>query len=136
MSKQKLSKILGLVILCLAVFVSLGVTHLFHACIHEDGHFGKCITAQRAIMMTATGIGIISLAGILIKNIKVRGILGIISILATVFMMLCPGVIFKLCMMKDMICNAAMRPATLILGLVMIIVEVIQVLVCMRKEDE
>ena len=51
----------------------------------------------------------------------------------TVLAMLFPQVIIRICMMPDMHCRTSMRPAVIAVTIVLLIVEVVNTVVCLKE---
>ena len=117
-TKSKRFSFMDILMLIPGILLTIGVKTAFHPCgMHEDGGYGSCHWAGQAVF----GIGIVLLViGILhLIMRKPAGKMGLslavipLALLAAVL----PKNLISLCMMASMRCNAVMRPAVLVIGI-------------------
>ena len=100
----------------LNICLLIGTATVFAACgAKEDGSFMHCHTACRVVQLCAVLMAALNLAGIAVKNRKLRKGFFLLQILAAVLAMLVPGQIIPLCMMPQMHCRMLMRPFVLVM---------------------
>ena len=118
----------------LAAAAAIGVNTFLGPCVHEDGSFGACHWAGRAMFAAALLIGAEGLAAICSGSNGVRrGLL--LSMAAAAVMGICiPGLLISLCGMATMRCRSLMRPAMTILFTAMGIVSVIGYVMCREEQ--
>lgn len=109
---------MDILILLPGILLTIGVKTFFGPCgAHEDGSFGSCHWAGQAIF----GIGIVLIAIGILHLIMSRPAgkmgLSLAVIPLALLIVLLPKKLIRLCMMGDMRCNAIMRPAVMILGI-------------------
>ena len=111
---MKKSMIPAIITLILALVVAVGSQTFLGACVHEDGSFGACHWASRALL----GVGGLLLAALALAALVVPSArlgLYIAMALTCVLGILTPGTLIALCQMATMRCRALMQPATTIL---------------------
>lgn len=125
--KANLSKYLSAILVLLSLFLCVGVTHLFTACqgMKDDGSLMRCHSAQEAIAITA-GIGAVVYAvAFFVKNLKVRAVLTALSIpFGIASIVFANNMVFLLCMSLDMHCWTMMRPVSIAVSALIILVGV------------
>ena len=110
---MKKSIIPAVIILILSLFISLGSQTFLGACVHEDGSFGACHWACRA--MLGEGALLAALAVLALALRRERAGLYLAMIPASLLGLLTPGTLIALCKMPTMRCRMLTRPATMIL---------------------
>jgi len=120
MKKQMIPAAVTLLLSLLAV---IGCQTFLSPCVHEDGAFGACHWAGRALL----GIGCVSCvlsAGVLcLKKARLGFYLSAVPVcLLGIFT---PGGLIDLCRMSTMRCRAVMQPAMIILFSVMLVFSLI-----------
>lgn len=132
--KNNLSTICTGVLLILDLVLSIGTQYAFHACAAgDDGSYMSCHWAQMAVVTIGAVVSAISLVAILIKDRKIRMGLVLAEIPAAVAAMLIPNTVIRLCMMNTMRCHAVMKPAAMILGILIVIFSVITVVISKKE---
>ena len=98
--------------LALALVMAVGSVTFLGACVHEDGSFGACHWASRALL----GIGILLAAqsGIALATGHAGAYL-CMAFTAALGLLL-PGTLIRLCGMATMHCRAVMQPAMTLLN--------------------
>lgn len=116
----------------LSLVLAVGTQTVFRPCIHEDGNFGTCHDAGLAL----TGIGvlllILSVVGLFVKNKKAGALLCVGRAVLALAAIIVPGRVIPLCMMNTMRCNRIMRPASLVLAVLILALNLLD-LVWRRK---
>ena len=135
MTENKRVTIPDVLILVLGLVLGIGVKFVFHACksTMESGMYMSCHWAEQ--MVAALGF-LIFLQAVLILVFGAKVRLGIsFSIIPTALLsVITPGVLINLCMKTDMHCHAVMRPAVIIIGILIIIAACVNVIIEWRKE--
>ena len=101
------------IILILALVIAIGSQTFLGVCVHEDGSFGACHWAARAIL--GEGVLLAVLAALALALKKERTGLFLAMVPASLLGMLTPGTLIAICGMDTMRCRMLMRPAMLIL---------------------
>ncbi len=136
---MKTSKInpTDIVLPILSVLLALGAVFLFHACpAKEDGSFMSCHWAQQTVF----GLGLVLIvisglhAGAGSRRMKMGISLSMIPV--EVLTMLVPGCVIKLCAMKNMRCHTTMRPAVMVISILLLIASAIDVYINRKREDD
>ena len=133
---KKTGLILDIVLLVLSAVLCFGTKFLFHACApKEDGSFMVCHWAEQAVFGLGLVLFVLSIVLFVFKDGKTKSgiILGMEAVSALTAVL--PNHLINLCMMTDMRCHSVMKPAVLIIGILIVIVGAIAVTVH-RKEEE
>ena len=116
---MKKASILTSVILLLALITAIGSQTFLGACVHDDGTFGACHWACRAILGESVLLAMLSLLTLAMK--RERAGLYLAMIPASLLGLLTPGTLIALCKAPTMRCRMMMQPAMMILfGAVML----------------
>lgn len=110
MSKRAIPAI---IILILSLLLAIGSQTFMGACVHDDGSFGACHWAARALSGVGGLLAGLSVLALLLK--KERAGLYLAMLPTALLGMLMPGTIISLCGMATMRCRAVMKPASTIL---------------------
>lgn len=103
----------AIIILVLALVIAVGSQTFLSACVHEDGSFGACHWAARAILGEGALLAVLAALAMALK--KERAGLYLAMAPASLLGMLTPGTLIAICGMDTMRCRMLMRPAMLIL---------------------
>ncbi len=103
----------AIIILVLALVIAVGSQTFLGACVHEDGSFGACHWAARAILGEGALLAVLAALAMALK--KERAGLYLAMAPASLLGMLTPGTLIAICGMDTMRCRMLMRPAMLIL---------------------
>lgn len=102
----------AVIILILALVVAVGSATFLGPCVHEDGSFGACHWAGRAV----TGVGgLLAVLAALALAMPEKSGLYLSMLPACVLGFLTPGTLIGLCGMATMRCRMVMQPAMRIL---------------------
>ena len=110
---MKKESILACAMLLLALFAAVGSQTFLGACVHDDGTFGACHWACRAILGESLLLAMLSLLALALK--RERAGLYLAMIPASLLGLLTPGVLIALCKAPTMRCRMLTRPAMMIL---------------------
>lgn len=103
----------AIITLVLALVVAIGSQTFLGACVHEDGSFGACHWASRALLGVGGLLAALALAALCVPSARLG--LYIAMALTCILGILTPGTLITLCQMATMRCRALMQPATTIL---------------------
>ena len=103
----------AIITLVLALVVAVGSQTFLGACVHEDGSFGACHWASRALLGVGGLLAVLALAALCVPSSRLG--LYIAMALTCILGILTPGTLIALCQMATMRCRALMQPATTIL---------------------
>ncbi len=120
---MKKTSIPAIIVLILALVISVGSQTFLGACVHEDGSFGACHWAARAILGEGALLAVLAALALTLK--KEREGLYLAMAPASLLGMLTPGTLISICGMDSMRCRMLMRPAMLILFGVALLVALI-----------
>ena len=115
MKQNKKAGYAAWIILILALLAAVGSLTVLGPCVHEDGTFGSCHWAGRAMTGVAFLLAALSLICLGMKESSVRKGLYIAMVPTALLGILIPDVLIRLCGMATMRCRAVMRPAMTIL---------------------
>ena len=118
----------------ISVIIALGTAFIFHACgAKEDGSFMNCHWAERVVIGLGILMTFLSCAHLCTSSAQAKMGLSLSLAAVSVFTALVPGVVIKLCMMKDMRCHTVMRPAVTVLCAVMLAACVVDMFIRKKK---
>ena len=131
---MKKSIIPAIIVLVLSLILAIGSQTFMGACVHDDGRFGACHWAARAL----TGIGGLlaglSVLALLLK--KERAGLYLATLPTALLGILAPGTLIDLCGMATMRCRALMKPASTILLSLTLAAALVGWLMSRKSHDE
>ena len=107
---MKKTSVPAMIVLILALIAAIGSQSFLGPCVHEDGSFGACHWAGRALL----GVGGL-LAALALLLPRCREGLCLAMALTSALGLLVPGPLVSLCGMSTMRCQALMRPAMSVL---------------------
>lgn len=134
--KIKISVLLSVVLFALSLCLAFGVKQVFHACpvsMEKGAMIMPCHWAEQAVFATGIVLAVISLLLFVFKKAGEKVAITVSMIPVTVLAMLFPQVIIRICMMPDMHCRTSMRPAVIAVTTVLLIVEVVNTVVCLKE---
>ena len=103
----------AIIILALSMLAAIGSQTFLGACVHEDGSFGACHWACRAMLGEGGLLAVLSLMALALK--RERAGLYLAMIPASLLGLLTPGPLIALCKAPTMRCRMLTRPAMMIL---------------------
>ena len=105
----------ALLVLLLSVVIAVGSVSFLGPCVHEDGSFGACHWAGRALLGTGILLAAESLFTLLCRDSRMRQGAFVPMLLTACLGCLIPGTLIDLCRMATMRCRALMQPAMILL---------------------
>ena len=130
MKKNNLMTAGGICLLVLSAAALLGTHFLFHACgPKEDGSYMTCHYAQSASEGTAAVLAVLALLLLISKSRSAMKAYAAAMVPVSVLMILIPNTLIPLCMMPDMRCRSVMRPAVLVIGILILLISAVLALV-------
>ena len=102
----------AMIVLILALIAAIGSQSFLGPCVHEDGSFGACHWAGRALLGVG---GLLAALALLALLPRCREGLCLAMALTSALGLLVPGPLVSLCGMSTMRCQALMRPAMSVL---------------------
>lgn len=126
MAKQSSSdsriQILPVITAAACAFLAIGVMLIFHACgPKDDGTWMNCHYAQLTVFAFALVMTVLSLAAVFTRTQKLRTILYAAVMACAVISAVIPQNVIRLCMMPEMRCRAMMRPAVVLVDVLIVI---------------
>lgn len=106
-------RILAVVILILSLIAAIGSQTFLGACVHDDGSFGACHWACRALLGEGILLAVLALAALALKR-EMPG-LYLAMLPASLLGLLTPGTLIAICKAPTMRCRMATQPAMMIL---------------------
>lgn len=110
---MKKNRIPAVVILVLSLLLAIGSQTFLGACVHDDGSFGACHWACRALLGEGILLAVLALATLALK--RERHGLYLAMMPASLLGMLTPGTLIAICKAPTMRCRMVTRPAMMIL---------------------
>ncbi len=120
---KKISLILDAVLCVLSALLCFGTKYLFHACPpKEDGSWMACHWAEQTVFGLGLVLLILSLVmTCAIKDQKVKSGIALSLEGIAAMALVTPNYLIHLCMMTDMRCHAVMKPAVMIISIIIIL---------------
>jgi H+/Cl- antiporter ClcA len=115
----------ALFVLLLSVVIAVGSVSFLGPCVHDDGSFGACHWAGRALLGTGILLTAESLFTLLCRDSRMRQGAFVPMFLAACLGCLIPGTLIDLCRMATMRCRALMQPAMILLFSISAIISLI-----------
>ena len=117
------------ILLVLSLILVVGSHVAFHACAAKpDGSWMVCHWAEHVVTALGAVFAVLSVARFFFAG-KTKAGISLSFVPLAVVTALVPGVIVNLCMMKDMHCHTVMRPAVVVLSILIAIVSAVDFLV-------
>ena len=110
---MKKTSVPAIIVLILALILAIGSQTFLGACVHDDGSFGACHWACRAILGEGALLAALALMALLMK--RERAGLYLAMLPASLLGLLTPGTLIALCKMPAMRCRMLTQPAMMIL---------------------
>lgn len=128
-----MKKIGNVVLLVLCVILCAGIKLVFHAC-KVGENVMACHWAEQAVFAFGLVLVLQSLGLMIFREAGVRKGIYFSIVPTAVITALIPGVLIHLCMMNDMRCHTVMRPAVIILTVLIVICAVVNMVI--GRSDE
>lgn len=103
----------ALIVLVLSILIAVGSQSFLGACVHEDGSFGACHWAARAVLVLGAAQAVVALMALIMPGARQGLYLAMLPV--SVAGLLTPGTLIDICKMNTMRCRMVMRPAMLVL---------------------
>ena len=103
----------AIVVLILAMIAAIGSQTFLGACVHDDGSFGACHWACRAMLGEGGLLAVLALLALALM--RERAGLYLAMLPASLLGLLTPGTLIALCKMPTMRCRMVTQPAMMIL---------------------
>ena len=139
MREKKTSKpatVCAVLICMLVILGAVGVRTFLAPCLHEDGSFGSCHWAGNAlfglfILMGIQALAVLSLSSLQLRQGLILGLLG-----ESLYGLLLPGLLIRLCSMATMRCQSVMKPGASVIFVLVAILAVIAAVLCQRGRKD
>ena len=103
----------ALAVLVLSLVIAVGSQTFLGACVHDDGGFGPCHWASRAVLGLGAAQGVMALMALMLPDGRQGLFLAMLPV--SVLGLFTPGGLIDICRMNTMRCRMVMRPAMLVL---------------------
>ena len=103
----------ALIVLLLSILIAVGSQTFLGACVHDDGSFGACHWACRALLGEGILLAVLALLTLALK--RERPGLYLAMLPASLLGMLTPGTLIAICKAPTMRCRMVTRPAMMVL---------------------
>ncbi|MCR5254049.1 MAG: DUF4418 family protein [Treponema sp.] len=121
-------------ILILSVFLCLGSVFLFHACPQKpDGSWMACHHVQNVITLLGACLSFLSVLCIGTPRL-LKIILSAVIAAASIFAILIPGTLMRMCMMHEMRCWTVMKPSVTVLCILIAIFSIFNLIKTVLKK--
>lgn len=130
---KKISAI-DIILLVLSLVLCFGTAFAFHPCAPKaDGSYMMCHWASHVIIALGAVLSLLSLVRLFTQNALVKAGLTLSFVPVAVVCALVPKVLMPLCMMQDMRCHTTMRPAVIVLCVLISALSVVDELVLVKQ---
>ncbi|MBQ9663512.1 MAG: DUF4418 family protein [Oscillospiraceae bacterium] len=133
---MKKTTVISLLVLLLGAVIAIGSVSFLGPCVHEDGSFGACHWAGRAMLGIGVLLALQGAVALFCRDGGIRAGLMISSALTALLGLLTPGQLIALCGMATMRCRAVMQPAMRILCGAVLLISVIGVIAERKRTGE
>ena len=117
MRQDKASPLAGIVLTVLSALLVVGVLSFATPCgVHDDGSYGSCRWAARAVLGVGVALLVLSVVRIFERDEGERRGLSLAAALLGVLVACMPGVLVDLCATQAMRCHAIMHPFSVCVG--------------------
>ena len=103
----------AIIVLVLSLLLAIGSQTFLGACVHDDGSFGSCHWACRALLGEGILLAVLALAALAFK--RERPGLYLAMLPASLLGILTPGTLIAICKAPTMRCRMVTRPAMMVL---------------------
>lgn len=132
--KKLKERIGGIILTVLSIALTAGVKTVFSACgPKDDGTFMNCHWAEQAVFGIGAALTVISVLILVFGGSRAGAGASLAAIPAAVTAALTPAGLINLCMMTNMQCHAAMRPAVIVLSALIAVTAAVNAAVIFRK---
>ena len=121
----------AIVVLALALVLAIGSQTFFGACVHEDGSFGACHWAGKAILGEGSLLIVLAALAMILGEARMGLYLAMLPTSALGF--ITPDTLIDLCQMDSMRCRMLLLPATRVLCVLCLLAALAGLLLCRRK---
>ncbi|MBR1554993.1 MAG: DUF4418 family protein [Oscillospiraceae bacterium] len=133
---KKLGLISDGILLVLSAVLCFGTKFLFHACApKEDGSWMACHWAEQTVFGLGIVLLILSIMTFVFKDGKTKSGMQISMAVISALTLTVPNHLIKLCMMPDMRCHSVMKPAVMIISILLIVFAVISGILHRKEES-
>ena len=116
-------RIPAIIVLVLSLLLAIGSQTFLGACVHDDGSFGACHWACRALLGEGILLAALALTALALK--RERPGLYLAMLPASLLGMLTPGTLIAICKAPTMRCRMVTQPAMMILFALMLVAALI-----------
>ena len=128
---MKKSAIPAVAVLVLSLVIVIGEMTFLSPCVHEDGVFGPCHWAGRALLGAGCVLGVLAVLALCVKRTRLGVYLSALPV--CVLGILTPGTLIDLCHMSTMRCRMVMQPAMILLFSVALLCTLIGAMISARE---
>ena len=122
----------AVILLAVALVIAVGSQTFLSPCAHEDGTFGPCHWAGRALLGLGCLTGVLAVLSLVIQRARFGMYLSILPV--CVLGILTPGTLIDLCHMSTMHCRMVMQPAMMVLFCLAMAAALLGVILTGRKQ--
>ncbi len=134
---KKITVILDALLCVLSAVLCFGTKFLFHACApKEDGGWMACHWAEQAVFGLGIVLLILSIITFCFPDGKTKSGIQISMAVVSALVIAVPNHLIKLCMMTDMRCHSVMKPAAIIISILILICSVTSGMLHRKEESQ
>ena len=125
-----------IILLVLSLILLFGTKYAFHACpAKADGSWMLCHWAEHVVIALGTVFSFLSVARFFVDE-KIKSGISLSFVPLSVVTALVPGLLVNLCMMKDMRCHTTMRPAVIVIAILIAAISLVDFIVRQKSDSK
>ena len=129
-------RITGIVMTTLSVLLTCGVMFIFPACdAKDDGTWMRCHYAQLAVFAMGCALIVISVIVLICGRSRTGAGASLAAVPLAAAAALTPETVIGLCMMTNMRCHTLMRPAVIVICVLIAAAACVNAFMILRKKD-
>lgn len=132
--KKKIS-MMDVILLVLSALLCFGTKFVFHACAVGEDHIMACHWAEQSVIGVGAALTVMALITLIARDGGIRKGISLAMIPTAVLAVSIPGGLINLCMMSDMRCRSVMRPAVMIIGILIAVMALVNVIIEFRRKE-
>ncbi|MBQ3842538.1 MAG: DUF4418 family protein [Ruminiclostridium sp.] len=130
-------RISGVIMTALSLLLTIGIIIIFPACgPKEDGSWMMCHWAGRAVFGMGIALTVISLIALIFGGGKPAAGASLSAMVLAVLTALTPEILIPLCKMPTMQCHAMMRPAIIVISVLIALTAAVNAVMILKRKDE
>ena len=130
-------RIIGIIMTALSLLLTLGIMLIFPACgAKEDGTFMMCHYAGQTVFGMGIALTVISAVSLVFGSSKAAAGASLSAAVLAVLTALTPEILIPLCKMPTMQCHTMMRPAVIVISVLIAVTAAANAVIILKRKDE